>query len=91
MIKKLLEEIELLVDSPETSSDSNLVVDLFHLLIWGGSFLISIFGALMFVMFIVISFKTGIERSYPILFYSFGSLFVSYILIKLRIGLYSKK
>jgi len=33
-MKKLLEEITLLVDSPDTSSDSNLVVDLFHLLIW---------------------------------------------------------
>ena len=90
-MKKLLEEIELLVDSPETSSDSNFIVDLFHILLWGGSFLISIFGAIMFVMFVVITFKAGIESSYPILFYSFGSMFVAYILIKLRIGLYSKK
>ena len=90
-MKKLLEEIELLVDSPETSSDSNFIVDLFHILLWGGSLLISIFGAIMFVMFVVITFKAGIERSYPILFYSFGSLFVAYILIKLRIGLYSKE
>jgi len=90
-MKKFLKEVSLLFDSPETSSDSNFVVDLFHILIWGGSFLISIFGALMFVIFVVISFKVGIERSYPILFYSFGSLFVSYILIKLRIGLYSDK
>ena len=90
-MKKLLEEIELLVNSPSTKSNSNLITDLFHILLWGGSLLISIFGAIMFVMFVIISFKAGIERSYPILFYSFGSLFIAYILIKLRIGLYSKK
>ena len=90
-MKKLLEEIELLVNSPSTKSNSNLITDLFHILLWGGSLLISIFGAIMFVMFVVITFKAGIERSYQILFYSFGSLFVAYILIKLRIGLYSKE
>jgi hypothetical protein len=90
-MKKLLEELELLVDSPDTSSDSNLIIDLFHILLWGGSILISLFGALMFVMFVVLLFKSSVERSYPILLYSFGSLFVSYILIKLRIRLYSKK
>ena len=90
-MKKLLEELELLVDSPDTSSDSNLITDLFHILLWGGSILISLFGALMFVMFVILLFKSGFERSYPILLYSFGSLFLSYILIKLRIGLYSKK
>ena len=90
-MKKLLEELELLVDSPDTSSDSNLIIDLFHILLWGGSILISLFGALMIVMFVVLLFKSGVERSYPILLYSFGSLFLSYILIKLRIGLYSKK
>ena len=90
-MKKLLEELELLVDSPDTSSDSNLIIDLFHILLWGGSILISLFGALMFVMFVVLLFKSGVERSYSILLYSIGSLFLSYILIKLRIGLYSKK
>jgi hypothetical protein len=90
-MKKLLEELELLVDSPDTSSDSNLIIDLFHILLWGGSILISLFGALMFVMFVVLLFKSSVERSYPILLYSFGSLFLSYILIKLRIRLYSKK
>lgn len=90
-MKKLLKELELLVDSPDTSSDSNLITDLFHILLWGGSILISLFGALMFVVFVVILFKSDVERSYPILLYSIGSLFLSYILIKLRIGLYSKK
>jgi hypothetical protein len=90
-MRKLLEELELLVDSPDTSSDSNLITDLFHILLWGGSILISLFGALMFVVFVVILFKSDVERSYPIFLYSIGSLFLSYILIKLRIGLYSKK
>ena len=71
-MKKLLEELELLVDSPDTSSDSNLIIDLFHILLWGGSILISLFGALMFVMFVVLLFKSSVERSYPILLYSFG-------------------
>jgi hypothetical protein len=90
-MRKLLEELELLVDSPDTSSDSNLITDLFHILLWGGSILISLFGALMFVVFVVILFKSDVERSYSIFLYSIGSLFLSYILIKLRIGLYSKK
>ena len=90
-MKKLLEEIELLVNSPSTKSNSNFVVDLFHILIWGGSLLISIFGAIMFVMFVVITFKAGIENSFPIFIYSIVSLFLAYILIKLRIGLYSKE
>ena len=90
-MKKLLEEIELLVNSPSTKSNSNFVVDLFHIFLWGGSLLISIFGAIMFAMFIVITFKAGIESSFPIFIYSIGSLFVAYILIKLRIGLYSKE
>ena len=47
-MKKLLEELELLVDSPDTSSDSNLITDLFHILLWGGSILISLFGAFDF-------------------------------------------
>ena len=79
-MKKLLKEIELLVNSPSTKSDSNLITDLFHILIWGGSLFISVFGGIMFVIFVVITFKSGFERSLPILFYSVGSLFVSYIL-----------
>ena len=90
-MKKLLEEIELLVNSPSTKSDSNLITDLFHILLWGSSLFISIFGAIMFIMFVVITFRSGLDRSFPILLYSTGSLFLSYILIKLRIGLYSKE
>ena len=90
-MKKLLEEIELLVNSPSTKSDSNLITDLFHILLWGGSLFISIFGAIMFVMFVVITFRSGLDKSLPVLLYSAGSLFLSYTLIKLRIGLYSKE
>ncbi|XOJ72673.1 hypothetical protein ABXT43_04405 [Candidatus Pelagibacter sp. Uisw_114] len=90
-MKKLFEEIDLLINSPSTKSDSKMVTDLFHILIWGGSLLASIFGVIMFIMFIVLSFKTGLERTLPIFLYSVGSIFLSYILIKLRIGLYSKE
>jgi hypothetical protein len=53
--------------------------------------LASIFGVIMFIVFVVLSFKTGLERTLPIFLYSVGSIFLSYILIKLRIGLYSKE
>lgn len=89
-MKKFLKEVGLLFDSPETSSDKNIILDLFHILIWGGSFLINIFGAVMLIVFIIVFFKLGFEKSYPILFISLGSLFISYILIKIRIGIYSK-
>ena len=88
---KFLEEIKLLFNSLSTKSDSNMVTDLFHILIWGGLLLASIFGVIMFIMFIVLSFKTGLERTVPIFLYLVGSIFFSYILTKLRIGLHSKE
>ena len=92
-MKKLFEEIELLINSPSTKSDSNFIADVFHLLIWGGQLLTTIFGLLMFVIFFVVLFKSdfNFDKCLPVFFISIGSLFASYILIKLRITLYSKE
>ena len=88
--KKILDEIGFLFEGYETNSDSNFFVDLFHIFLWGGSFLIMMFAVVMFVMFVLIFFKTGfdVSRSFPILYISIGAIFTSYVMKKLRVRLF---
>ena len=90
--KKIFDEMGFFFDHYETNSDGNFFVDLFHIFLWGGSFLIMMFAVIMFVMFVLILFKTGfdVSRSFPILYISLGAIFTSYIMKKLRIGLFYK-
>ena len=50
------------------------------------------FAVIMFVMFVLILFKTDfdVSRSFPILYISLGAIFTSYVMKKLRIGLFYK-
>ena len=91
-LKKILDEIGFLFENYETDSDSNFFVGLFHIFLWGGSFLIMMFTVVMFVMFVLIFFKTGFEvsRSFPILYISIGAIFTSYVMKKLRVRLFYK-
>ena len=91
-LKKILDEIGFLFEGYKTDSDSNFFVGLFHIFLWGGSFLIMMFAVVMFVMFVLIFFKTGfdVSRSFPILYISIGAIFTSYVMKKLRVRLFYK-
>ena len=50
------------------------------------------FAVVMFVIFVLIFFKTGfdVSRSFPILYISIGAIFTSYVMKKLRVRLFYK-
>ena len=89
-MKKLLDEISFLFDHYETKSDSNFFENLFHLLLWGGGFLIMIFAVLIFILFIVAFINSNFQESSPLLYLALGAIFVSYTMKKLRVVMFYK-
>ena len=91
-MKKLLDEISFLFDHYETKSEpnSNFFEGLFHLLLWGGGFLIMIFAVLIFILFIVAFINSNFQESSPLLYLALGAIFFSYTMKKLRVVMFYK-
>ena len=92
-MKKLLDEISFFFDDYETKPDPNssFFEDLFHLILWGGGFLIMMFAVVIFILFVLAFINSNFQESSPLLYLTLAAIFVSYIMKKLRIIMFHKK
>ena len=93
-MKKIIDfikkELIFMHENYETKSDNSFFMGLFHIILWGGGFLLFIFGVLFFIISIILSFTLG-RFEFGVFFITFGALSLSHIFKRIRVLLFFQK